>query len=293
MSPSRSSLNSDSTKQPVTVVDDGKVIVPPPKRDEKKTPKKAKKGKKGGAIELARNGLWRTEGREVLATVAGLSLCASVRNVLQAYSPASIITTAITSRSSLLELGHWALVLYAECWTLYLFLAFFSGAFATLLALAQFQAKVMFDQPLLKATSISDFWSRRWNMLIHGLFKRTVFAPLTRRGYTPWLSGALAFAISGLFHEYAFSLAQPAVRDSLGRCLCFFVAQAPLVSAEKALRKRLGVPRLFRENPAACTAAWTAILVPFAPLFLHPLRTSGVFEQIVSLVPRVEMAGRY
>ena len=71
------------------------------------------------------------------------------------------------------------------------------------------------------------------------------------------------------------------------------LAEHRLLSAEKALRKRLGVPRLFRENPAACTAAWTAILVPFAPLFLHPLRTSGVFEQIVSLVPRVEMAGRY
>ena len=230
------------------------------------------------SIQRATKDLWQKEGIEVVFTVLGLSFCASVRNVLQFVST--------PAPPPLVHFGHEALFLYTEVWTIYLFLSFFSGVFSTLLALLQFQAKTMFDQPLLKSTSISEFWSRRWNMLIHGLFKRTVFRPLTRQGFPPWSAGALAFVISGLFHEYAFSLAQPSLRQSLGRCMCFFVAQAPIVSVEKALRKQIRVPWPFKEHSAACTIAWTVLLVPMAPLFLHPLRTSGVLDEIFSLVPR-------
>merc|ERR1711904_415208 len=115
-------------------------------------------------------------------------------------------------------------------------------------------------------------------MGIHGLFRRTVFRPLTRRGLPA------ALAISGLFHEYAFALQQPAQRSSLGRCFLFFVAQAPIVSAEKLLRQRVRVPWPFDRSDLACTIAWSCILVPFAPLCLHPLKTSNVFEQIFELV---------
>ena len=114
----------------------------------------------------------------------------------------------------------------------YLFLRVLTGAFSTLLALCGFAPRTMWRAPLLTSTSVSDFWSRRWNLLIHGLFRRTVFSPLTRRGVPAWAAGALAFAISGLFHEYAFALQQPSLRESLGRCLLFFLAQAPAVSAE-------------------------------------------------------------
>ena len=89
--------------------------------------------------------------------------------------------------------------------------------------------------------------------------------------------------------EYAFASCQPDLRKSAGRCLLFFVSQAPVVSAEKSLRRRLGhtVPWPFRESNAACTLFWTAVLVPLAPLFLHPLKESHTFEQIYELVPRV------
>jgi len=82
-------------------------------------------------------------------------------------------------------------------------------------------------------------------------------------------------------------LQQPSLRDSLGRCLLFFLAQAPAVSAEKALRRRLGVPPLLRHSATACTVGCTLLLVPFAPLFMHPLKTSDVFATISDLVPRV------
>ena len=96
-----------------------------------------------------------------------------------------------------------------------------------------------------------------------------------------------AFAISGAFHEYAFALQQPALRQSAGRCALFFLLQAPLVSAETLVRARMAPPWPMSRSGLACTACWTLAIVPLAPLFMHPLKTSGVFEQIRTLVPRL------
>ena len=221
----------------------------------------------------ARRGLWRAELWELTQICASLSLVLSVHGALSAHTVASTAAAALT--------------LYAEVWMVYLFLRVLTGAFSTLLALCGFAPRTMWRAPLLTSTSVSDFWGRRWNLLIHGLFRRTVFSPLTQRGVPAWAAGALAFAISGLFHEYAFALQQPSLRDSLGRCLLFFLAQAPAVSAEKALRRRLGVPLLLQHSATACTIGCTLLIVPFAPLFMHPLKTSDVFTTIFDLVPRV------
>lgn len=223
----------------------------------------------------AHKGLWRQELLQTVQDYAALALTACARTALHAPSPV------------LPETLRGAGVLYAEVWTIYLFLRLFTGAFSTLLAACGFHAQPMWAAPLTGSTCISDFWSRRWNLLIHGLFRRTVFKPLTSRGVPAWAAGALAFFISGAFHEYAFALQQPALRASSGRCLLFFIAQAPAVSAEKALRRLVGVPPPFDRSSMLCTLAWTLVLVPPAPLFLHPLKTSGVFEQIYDLVPRL------
>ena len=120
-------------------------------------------------------------------------------------------------------------------------------------------------------------------------WRQGVYA-FTQRGVRAWLAGLLAFAISGLFHEYAFALQQPAQSASLGRCFLFFLVQAPVVSAEKFLVGRIGAPWPFDRSAAACTCAWTLILVPFAPLFPHPLKTSNTFDQVYELVPRLAFA---
>ena len=36
----------------------------------------------------------------------------------------------------------------------------------------------MMKNPVLKASSPSDFWSGRWNLLVHGALKRGVFKPV-------------------------------------------------------------------------------------------------------------------
>ena len=210
---------------------------------------------------------------ELAARYAGLALVASL---------ASYVATLPW------EGARDSLALYADVWTIYLFLSLFSSTFGTALAAAGFCPQRTFAAPLLRTTSLSDFWSRRWNLLIHGLFRRSVFVPLTRgRGVPAWAAGLAAFAISGAFHEYAFALQQPALRQSAGRCALFFLAQAPIVSAEKLLRARMAPPWPMSRSGLACTAFWTLAIVPLAPLFMHPLKTSGVFEQIRTLAPRL------
>lgn len=57
------------------------------------------------------------------------------------------------------------------------------------------------DNPLMKATSPSNFWSGRWNVLIHGALKRGVFKPVYSVS-TKFIAVLATFLASGLFHEY-------------------------------------------------------------------------------------------
>ena len=59
----------------------------------------------------------------------------------------------------------------------------------------------MMRNPLMKASSPSDFWSGRWNVLVHGVLKRGVFKPVCRYS-SKFVAVLVTFLVSGLFHEY-------------------------------------------------------------------------------------------
>ncbi|XP_047342645.1 long-chain-alcohol O-fatty-acyltransferase-like [Impatiens glandulifera] len=75
-----------------------------------------------------------------------------------------------------------------------------------------------FNQPY-KSTSLQDFWGRRWNLVVTGILRPTVYIPVRR--YTSrfigrkWATATAVFAtflVSGLMHEvmnYNFSRAPP------------------------------------------------------------------------------------
>ncbi|WP_237564919.1 MBOAT family protein [Blastopirellula marina] len=56
----------------------------------------------------------------------------------------------------------------------------------------------------LAATSISDFWGRRWNIAFRDLTHRFLFRPLAAR-FSPQWAVMLGFAFSGVVHDFVIS----------------------------------------------------------------------------------------
>jgi hypothetical protein len=117
-----------------------------------------------------------------------------------------------------------------------------------------------------RATSLAEFWGRRWNTAFHELAWRFTFRPLRR---LTGLTGAsfAAFFASGLIHELVISV--PA-RGGYGRPTAYFVIQAVgIVMERSAVGQRLGLSRGVRGW--IFTLLVTAVPLPwlFPPLFIH------------------------
>lgn len=103
-------------------------------------------------------------------------------------------------------------------------------------------AKPIMAAPLRSAT-LSEFWSRRWNLGFSQLAHVLVVAPLQRK-IGPRLAGFLVFVISGLIHDLVISV--PA-RGGYGLPTLYFLIQGCGVSMERSpVGKSLGLRRGIR-----------------------------------------------
>jgi len=133
-----------------------------------------------------------------------------------------------------------------------------------------------FDMPLLRSSSVRDFWGRRWNLVIHRLMKRTFFAPFARNA--KHVGGLLAFVMSGLFHEYMWMVLNwhEERRIIPGICTLFFIAQFALAGMEAALARTSWGKRAAALPRPVQTALVTLVILPFGPLFLSGIRFMAV-----------------
>jgi alginate O-acetyltransferase complex protein AlgI len=123
-------------------------------------------------------------------------------------------------------------------------------------------AKPIMSAPL-RATSLPEFWGKRWNLGFRQFSHNLIFQPLRKRLGADAAS-LLVFAASGLIHESVISL--PA-RGGYGLPTAYFLLQGVGVAIERSwLGQRLGL----REGPRgwAFTAAFTA--GPVCLLFHRP-----------------------
>jgi alginate O-acetyltransferase complex protein AlgI len=125
----------------------------------------------------------------------------------------------------------------------------------------------LFRAPL-HSTSLSEFWSKRWNLAFVEMATCGVFRPL-KDVVGPRMATAAVFLYSGLLHELAISLS---VRAGFGRPLLYFALHGVAVLCEKRLdragwsiNRSVWLGRLW-------TAAW--ILLPL-PLLFHPAFLRG------------------
>jgi alginate O-acetyltransferase complex protein AlgI len=122
-------------------------------------------------------------------------------------------------------------------------------------------AAPMMNSPLL-TTSLSDFWSSRWNLVFRDLARIFVFRPVLKRSGI--VAAVLAaFVFSGFLHELLISLPADAW---YGLPTLFFLIQACGIFIEKSgAGMKLGINRGLRGRLFAAVF----ILVPLVLLF-HP-----------------------
>ncbi|GFQ01688.1 long-chain-alcohol o-fatty-acyltransferase [Phtheirospermum japonicum] len=77
-------------------------------------------------------------------------------------------------------------------------------------ALIRVELEPQFDAPYL-ATSLQDFWGRRWNLMVSNILKPTVYGPVrsfsahwVSRKWAPIPALLATFLVSGLMHELVF-----------------------------------------------------------------------------------------
>lgn len=122
----------------------------------------------------------------------------------------------------------------------------------------------LFRSPL-RSKSLSEFWSRRWNVGYSEMIATVVHRPIAKRfGSTAALFAS--FLASGLLHELAISVP---VRAGYGLPTAYFVLHGFLVAAEK---------RMSREPGPLWTLSW---LVAPLPLLFHGPFIRGVIWPLI------------
>jgi len=122
-------------------------------------------------------------------------------------------------------------------------------------------AGYLFKSPL-KSRSLTEFWSKRWNLAFSEMAVIAIFRPLKSKiGQT----GAVlaGFAFSGILHELALSLP---VNTGYGLPLLYFLIQGALVVLEKVLLNHQIYILQHRVIGKIWTLFW--VIVP-APLLFH------------------------
>ncbi len=89
---------------------------------------------------------------------------------------------------------------------------------------------------VLAATSLGDFWSRKWNIGYSQMMQRTVGRPITRIS-NPSLGLFSIFVVSGLLHEIAITLP---VQSGYGLPTLYFTAHGLLTLLERKWNQPIG-----------------------------------------------------
>lgn len=100
-------------------------------------------------------------------------------------------------------------------------------------------APPLMDSPLL-ASSVSDFWGRRWNVAFRDLTHRFLFNPL-RHVVGPKGALLIGFAVSGVIHDVVISW--PAGGGYGGPTVYFLLQGVGLLGERSRLGRRIGLTR--------------------------------------------------
>jgi hypothetical protein len=154
-----------------------------------------------------------------------------------------------------------------------------------------YQTKPVMKNPLGGAKSPSDFWGRRWNLLVQSVLKGGVYKPFRKYGYSPTTAVIATFLASGLFHEWLahglfstsclddLSETSSCYRPTYGGSLIFFSWQSVLIAGEFIIGNTALVTSLSKHLPLpARSALIIALGIPLAHFFTEPYVRSNFFR---------------
>jgi Membrane bound O-acyl transferase family len=141
-----------------------------------------------------------------------------------------------------------------------------------------------FFQSPYRSASVSEFWTKRWNLPASELFRKYCFAPLARRSVG--LALLTVFAVSAVGHALLAYLGLGRWRMAAA-CGAFFLVQPLFILAERWMNVR-------RWRPVAGQAWTLAVLATTSPLFVEPTlklieRRWGVTDNV--LLPTAAVLG--
>jgi hypothetical protein len=183
--------------------------------------------------------------------------------------------------SRLWDLCSWKdTFLYAILFQLYL-ATFGEGLRFLTQVLTGTRAQHIMDNPMLAAESPSDFWGRRWNLVIHNCLKDGVYKPVRQAGGSPAYAIIASFVASGLFHEWLLPVVFDDYDDSHrkpGYTLFFFAWNAVLVCLEFVLREHKWIVHTSQRLPKPLrTFSVLLLALPVGHLFCETYVRSDFF----------------
>lgn len=193
---------------------------------------------------------WATVSHNVLNLIKYIFILGIYSSILLAYDYQPNSEGATLLDVSLLHgFTHHQLInnmLYAVMFQIVL--TTFGHGIEFLTSLCGLQQIPLMLNPIFESSSPSDFWGRRWNLVVHGLLKRGVYKPI-RTKYSRLAASTATFVTSGLFHEWLLSIVfYPGTEELIGACMAptcyvpgygrntlFFIWNAILIGLEYAI----------------------------------------------------------
>nr|VDC87899.1 unnamed protein product [Brassica oleracea] len=141
-----------------------------------------------------------------------------------------------------------------------------------------------FNEPYL-ATSLQDFWGRRWNLMVPAILRQAVYVPVRRiterkmKSEQAKFLGVLAtFLVSGVVHELIFFYFTR--EPPTGEVTLFFILHGVCTAAEVAAK---GTSLLNRWNMSMMVSRLLTVgfvVVTGGWLFFPPVLRSGMIERL-------------
>jgi len=121
---------------------------------------------------------------------------------------------------------------FFHTWFVFLLASFRLDLFSLIAStVTGFQFMQGFDGPLIKSRSFREAWGVAWNRPVHSFLKRSVYLPARRNGCGKSIAALLTFFVSGLLHEYNFSIHNRGAYQP-GLAVLFFLSMGMYMTLE-------------------------------------------------------------